>query len=239
MNKWRFIDSGRQTPFFNMALDNFLFNSFSPNNSIPTFRTYRWNKPAISLGRFQDAEKVLNIDNCRKDNVAIVKRITGGGAIFHSPDELTYSLVCAAQFFKADSVKDSYQKITRFLIKAYKALGFSAQYAKNYKKNKKQLGRVSNFCFSGWQDYDILIDAKKIGGNAQKRKRAVIFQHGSIPFKIPANIDDYFLKPINNKNNYLCLSEIGFTDLEKLKKTLVESFKNNLNNTISHAAVSF
>ncbi len=239
MDKWRFIDSGRQAPFFNMALDNFLFNSFSSHNSISTFRIYRWNKPAISLGRFQEAEEILNIKNCRKDNISIVKRITGGGAIYHSPDELTYSLVCAASFFKADSVKDSYRKITRFLIKAYRALGFSAQYARDYKKSKKPLGAVSDFCFSGWQDYDILIAGKKIGGNAQKRKKGVIFQHGSIPFKIPANIDNYFLKPINNKNNYLCLSEINFTDVKKLKKTLVESFKNNLNNTLSHAPVNF
>jgi lipoyl(octanoyl) transferase len=239
MIKWRFLDSGYGDPHWNMAFDKVLLESYLPAESRPVFRIYQWDKPAISLGRFQDAEKILNLDNCRKDNISIVKRITGGGAIYHSQDELTYSLVCAAEFFRADSVKDSYQKITDFILKAYRSLGFFAQYAKDYQESKKQLGAVSDFCFSGWQDYDILIEGKKIGGNAQKRKRAVIFQHGSIPFKIPANIDDYFLKPINNKNNYLCLSEIGFIDLEKLKKTLVESFKNNLNNTISHAPVNF
>lgn len=239
MNKWRFLDTGYGDPHLNMAFDKALFESYSPAESRPVFRVYQWNKPAISLGRFQEAEKILNIKNCRKDNISIVKRITGGGAIYHSRNELTYSLVCAAQFFKAGSVKDSYQKITRFLIKVYRALGFSAQYAKDYKKSKKQLGAVSDFCFAGWQDYDILIDAKKIGGNAQKRKKGVIFQHGSIPFKIPANIDNYFLNPVKNKKDYLCLSEIGFTSLKKLKKVLVESFKNNLNKSINYAPVSF
>jgi hypothetical protein len=55
---------------------------------------------------------------------------------------------------------------------------------------------------------------------------------------MPANIDDYFLKPIQNKKDYLCLSKIGFNNLEKLKKILIESFKNNLNQFINHAAVN-
>ncbi|MFO8053318.1 MAG: lipoate--protein ligase family protein [Candidatus Omnitrophota bacterium] len=238
MQKWRFLDSGYGDPHWNMAFDKSLLESYLSAESKPVFRVYQWDKPAISLGRFQDAEKVLNLKNCRKDNISIVKRITGGGAIYHSCNELTYSLVCAANFFRAGSVKDSYQKITDFILKAYRSLGFFAQYAKDYQKDKKELGAVSDFCFSGWQDYDILIEGKKIGGNAQKRKRAVIFQHGSIPFMIPTNIDDYFLRPIQNKKDYLCLSKLGFTDLDKLKKILVKSFKNNLSQSINHAATS-
>jgi lipoate-protein ligase A len=239
MQSWRFIDSGYGEPDWNMAFDKKLSEEYLPAESKPVFRVYQWSRPAISLGRFQDAKKVLNLKNCRKDNISIVKRITGGGAIYHNRTELTYSLVCAAQFFKAGSVKDSYQKITDFILKAYKSLGFFAQYAKDCQKSKKRLGAVSEFCFSGWQDYDILIERKKIGGNAQKRKRGVIFQHGSIPFTIPANIDDYFLRPIQNKKDYLCLSKIGFNNLEKLKKILIESFKNNLNQFIDHAAVNY
>jgi lipoate-protein ligase A len=239
MQRWRFLDSGYGDPHWNMAFDKTLLESYLPAESSPVFRIYQWNKPAISLGRFQDAEKVLNLDNCYKDNLSIVKRITGGGAIYHNQDELTYSLVCVAELFRTDSVKDSYQKITNFILKTYRSLGFFAQYAKDYQKDKRELGVVSDFCFSGWQDYDILIKGKKIGGNAQKRKRAVIFQHGSIPFTIPTNIDDYFLRPIQNKKDYLCLSEIGFTNLDKLKKVLLESFKSNLNQFINHAAVSF
>lgn len=239
MQKWSFLDSGYGDPHWNMAFDKTLLESYLPEESKPVFRVYQWDKPAISLGRFQDAKEILNLDNCCKDNILIVKRITGGGAIYHSREELTYSLVCAANFFRASSVKESYQKITDFILKTYRSLGFFAQYAKDYQKSKKRLGAVSDFCFSGWQDYDILIEGKKIGGNAQKRKRAVIFQHGSIPFTIPTNIDDYFLKPIPNKKDYLCLSRIGFTDLDKLKKVLLESFKDNLNQTINYAAVSF
>ncbi|MCF7869662.1 MAG: lipoate--protein ligase family protein [Candidatus Omnitrophica bacterium] len=238
MKQWKFIDSGYGDPHWNMAFDKALLESYLPAESRPVFRVYQWSKPAISLGRFQDPEEVLNLDNCRKDNLSIVKRITGGGAIYHNRDELTYSLVCAAKFFPADSVKDSYQKITNFILKTYRSLGFFAQYAKDYQKSKKKLGAVSEFCFSGWQDYDILIEEKKIGGNAQKRKRAVIFQHGSIPFKIPDNIDHYFLNPIPNKKDYLCLAKLRFTDLDKLKKILVQSFKNNINQAIDYATVS-
>src|SRR4030067_1527656 len=58
----------------------------------PVLRTYAWDPPAISIGRYQTTDRIY-YEACRKDGVPVVRRITGGGAIFHD-SEVTYSFVC-------------------------------------------------------------------------------------------------------------------------------------------------
>ncbi len=246
MDKWKFVDSGFGEAAYNMALDEALFRSFSPGSSRPVFRLYRWIKPAISLGRFQ-TDEVLNLEKCKKDNLVVVKRITGGSGLYHSQAELTYSLVCASSFINSASIKESYQKITYFLIKAYRHLGLEAQFAKDAvlsapcvnrragtsaepssaSASAPGVNKRADFCFSDWQEYDILIRGRKIGGNAQRRRRGVIFQHGSIPFELPDNLEGYFLKKENAKSRYLSLSELGVTDFYKFKNVLIDSFESS------------
>ncbi len=227
MIQWRLIDSGFCQPGFNMSLDKALFEDFLSGKSVPTLRLYRWAKPAISLGCFQNPNKVLNLEKCRKDRLEIVKRITGGFGLYHSPRELTYSLVLPADFTGNHSVKDSYQKITHFLIQAYRRLGLAACYAKDYFKSASSQKLKASFCFAQWQEYDILIKNRKIGGNAQKRKKGGIFQHGSIPFELPNNIEKYFLETENIQNKYTSLSELGVVNFHRFKEILIDSFKSS------------
>ncbi|MCF7870588.1 MAG: lipoate--protein ligase family protein [Candidatus Omnitrophica bacterium] len=229
MDKWRFIDSGLTCPYYNMGLDRALFEAFLSDKTMPVFRFYRWRNPALSLGRFQNPKKVLDFNNCRKDNLAVLKRITGGTAIYHWQNELTYSLTCPVASIGSLSVKESYRKITSFLVAAYRRLGLEAQYAKDSALAAPfKIGRPADFCFAGCQEYDILIQGKKIGGNAQKRKKGVIFQHGSIPFKLPKNPGKYLLNKNCGSKKYLSLSELGVTDFYQFKNILINSFENNL-----------
>lgn len=226
MDKWRFIDSGSCEPAYNMRLDQALAD-FYLQQKIPTLRLYRWLQPAISLGCFQEPDEVLDLSRCQRDNLVIIKRPTAGSAIYHSQDELTYSLVFSPDFIGISSVKESYQKITYFLIEAYRRIGLTASYAKDAQAVSLAGGGRAGFCFSQYQDYDILVLGKKLGGNAQKRKRGLIFQHGSIPFKLPDNLKDYFLGKEDIKNQYLSLSELGFFDIESFKNILVNSFQDS------------
>src|SRR4051794_9669315 len=102
---WRLIVSPALSGPANMAIDEALLNSFDPAGSQPVLRLYNWDPPALSLGRFQKAAEVLDLVRCRNERIDIVRRITGGGVIYHA-DELTYSLVCSPdQIPPAASVK--------------------------------------------------------------------------------------------------------------------------------------
>lgn len=166
-----------------MAIDEALLRSFNPALSPPVLRLYGWNPPALSLGRFQKASEVLNLEKCRTDGVAVVRRVTGGGVIYHA-DELTYSLVCApGQIPPASSIKDSFRVLTGFLLAFYRALGLEADYATDVAPEGTRLGERTAFCFAGKESFDILAGGRKIGGNAQRRLKGTIFQHGSIPLQ--------------------------------------------------------
>lgn len=226
-NEWQLIDSGSGSPDYNMRKDNEIFRSLLSGGATPILRLYSWDSPALSLGKFQKPAEILNLRKCKENGVVIVKRITGGSVIYHSPDELTYSLVCHSNFFGRISVKESYRKITSFLIEFYRRIGLEASYAKHWVKQTLSGSKKADFCFSRWQDYDILIKGKKVGGNAQKRNRNVIFQHGSIPFKLPDNLEDYFLSSESSRNKYSSLSDLGIKNFSNLKKILINSFENS------------
>lgn len=178
---WRFIDTGELAGPLNMAVDEALLACFDPNRSRPVFRLYGWSPPAISLGRFQTPGDVLDLSRCEAAGVPVVRRITGGGAIYHA-EELTYSLVCTpCQVPDAVSVKESFRALTRFICRFYGMLGLDALYAVDHFPPGTKLGERTPFCFAGKETYDILVRGKKIGGNAQRRLKNIIFQHGSIP----------------------------------------------------------
>jgi len=178
---WRLITSEPFPGAENMAVDEALLRSFDPDSSPPVLRLYGWEPPALSLGRFQKAEAVLDLERCRADGVTIVRRVTGGGVIYHA-DELTYSIVCApGQIPPASSVKDSFRVLTGFLLSFYRGLGLDPAYAVDAAPAGTALGERTHFCFAGRESFDILVNGGKLGGNAQRRTRGVIFQHGSIP----------------------------------------------------------
>jgi len=164
-----------------MAVDESLLLLFDPATSLPSLRVYGWNPPALSIGRFQDVAGTIDVAACRRGSVPVVRRVTGGGAIYHA-DELTYSIVCTPeQIPPTTSVKDSFRVLTGFLMEFYRALGLDARYAVDVCGAEQVLGVRTPFCFAGRESFDILIDGRKIGGNAQRRSRNTIFQHGSIP----------------------------------------------------------
>ncbi len=185
---WRLILDQKCDGYYNMAVDEAMllgYNSFKT----PTLRVYGWDKPFISLGYNQNPKDILNL----KGEVPFVRRITGGSAILHHK-ELTYSLVCSLEDLNLPkAVKASYRIICSFLRNFYSQVGLKASFANdlNLKSQeiKKNLGKYKNFCFSNWQHFDLLVAGKKIGGNAQRRRKNIIFQHGSIPQEIdPAYI---------------------------------------------------
>ena len=78
---WRLITTSPLSGAENMAIDEALLCSFDPISSQPVLRLYGWNPPTLSLGRFQKAAEVLDLERCTAEGVAVVRRMTGGGVI--------------------------------------------------------------------------------------------------------------------------------------------------------------
>jgi len=146
-------------------------------------RIYGWQGPSITYGISQKPEEYIDLNKCNCDGVQIAQRITGGGVLFHN-HEITYSLVCSKDDIGEDKKTFiSYRQICAFLVYFYKSLGLNACFALEADDFRNK-SLPHQLCSASHEKYDIVIGGKKIGGNAQKRRRQVIFQHGSIPISI-------------------------------------------------------
>jgi len=228
---WRLIDTGPLAGPANMAVDEALLNSFDPASSLPVLRLYGWEPPAFSLGKFQVAEEVLDLPRCRAAGIPVVRRVTGGGVIYHAA-ELTYSIVCAQHHIPdAVSVKGSFRRLCGFLLLAYKQLGLDTSFAVDRHSGHGRLGERTPFCFAGKEEYDLLVGGRKLGGNAQRRLREVVFQHGSIPLENRVAMALPFLRerPAGVEEGTVSLAELGVKlPVDRLKEVVVGAFRESM-----------
>jgi lipoate-protein ligase A len=158
-HRCRLLETGFNDAYFNMGLDEAVLESVSSGLQPPTLRLYGWKPKAISLGYFQGAKEELDIEACSDHGVDIVRRITGGGAVFHD-SELTYSIVIPESHSLAyPSILDSYSLLCMGIIEGLASIGVRSSFA---------------------PINDIVHEGKKISGNAQTRKKHCILQHGTI-----------------------------------------------------------
>lgn len=223
MKEWRFIPTGKHDPHTNMAIDETMFRLYEDGGT-PVFRLYGWEPTGISIGNNQNAGEILHLTQCYTAGIPVVRRITGGSAIYHG-DEITYSLICSRDDLEGvGGVRESYAKLCSFLLLFYEKLGLEASFAGGGRGS----GRLPAFCFSAREIHDIVIGGKKIGGNAQKRKGGLIFQHGSIPFTLDFGTIIHLIRdvPPDIEERTTCLKEqterrLAFPEAEQL---LVSSF---------------
>lgn len=165
--KFRLIDTGYNTAFMNMAIDESLLTS-----KLPVLRFYQWKPAALSIGYFQSV-KDFNFDNLRKHNIDLVRRLTGGSAVLHDK-ELTYSFIID-EANMPKSIVESYKEISNGLLEGLSNLGLKAVMNKYVEK-----GRKSAVCFNDPSWYEIIVNGKKIIGSAQKRVNGKLLQHGAV-----------------------------------------------------------
>ena len=230
MKTWRVIISPETDAYMNMAVDEALLQTYDYNKQMPVLRFYRWNIPAISIGISQRPLEALNMTSIRTGNVSFVRRMTGGEGIYHDA-EITYSLVCSkADLALPDSVRKSFRAITNFILNAYREFGLKPYYAGD--AHGYAHGKAASFCYSTKEHFDVMVEGKKIGGNAQKRKGDIIFQHGTIPLRLnfPA-IKRCFQGELGDIENTItslreaCGMDINFDEgVKKLKSSFCKVF---------------
>ncbi len=151
--------------FANMAIDEAILVSLAIGKSPTTVRLYGWNPSAVSIGKNQKAENEVQLNNCKKLGVSVVRRITGGGTVFHdSKAEITYSLTAKISDLNVKESTDIYLKVYSGLKDALRILGITADFSAGDSRNCPNL----------------TVKSRKISGSAQIRKRDVFLQHGTL-----------------------------------------------------------
>ncbi|PIQ86932.1 MAG: lipoate--protein ligase, partial [Candidatus Omnitrophica bacterium CG11_big_fil_rev_8_21_14_0_20_43_6] len=192
MKLFRLIRSGALGAAKNMELDERIFKRYL-DDGVGVLRLYRWQAPAFTYGFSQDPGNLIDLEACATNGVEVVKRITGGGILFHD-DEITYSFVCGkSDLGEPAGVFVDYPNICRFLMRFYESLGLHPVFALQEPDFKHRCA-PHELCSASYEKYDIVIGKKKIGGNAQKRNRQAVFQHGSLPCRINWDLAAKYLK---------------------------------------------
>lgn len=147
-----------------MALDEVLTNEVSSGRRKPTLRVWEWASPAVVIGRHQSLRNEVDSEAARRHGIEVVRRISGGGAMFIEPgNTITYS-ICAPQSLVADlSFQQSYHLMDSWVIDALAVLGIQASY------------QPLN---------DITSPAGKIAGAAQARRGTAVLHHVTMAYDI-------------------------------------------------------
>ena len=223
---FRLIRSKGASATYNMALDAKIFSRYL-EDGVGVFRLYHWDHPSFTYGISQHPEDELDLGLCISKGVGVAKRMTGGGILLHD-DEITYSFVCGKEDIgEPKNVLISYREICAFLIKFYNSLGLKASFALSQPDFKDKC-MPHSICGASYEKYDIVINGKKIGGNAQKRARQAIFQHGSIPCSVDWNFARGYIRsvPANIASNVTTLSRelTVVPDKQTLETKLIDAF---------------
>ena len=122
IEEWRFLPLETRNGYWNMALDEAILEAVIRHEVHSTLRLFKWNPSTVSIGRNQSLSDEVHIKFAKEKGFNIVRRITGGGAVFHDNlREITYSIVCPMKFLEklnAKNVLEQFEKIEAGIILA-------------------------------------------------------------------------------------------------------------------------
>jgi len=224
METWRYLPFADSSAFENMATDEALLRHAGAAPPVPTLRFFGWDPPAVSLGYFQDAMKEVNLPYCREHGIDVVRRPTGGKAVFHDR-EVTYALVAGENHpLFPRGILGTYRTISSAILRALSKLGVEAEMAADGRPQAPD--GLAAFCFSVPSRYELLVKGRKICGSAQTRSRGVFLQHGSILVDFdPARTAAVLLSPGEKAGQKMREMERAVTSLRGHLKREVSSLE--------------
>ena len=157
---WRLIIN-EGTAEENMALDETLLNLKDKGKISNTLRLYAFVPSAVTIGYSQKINEVVDIKYTEERNIPIVRRITGGGAVYHDQNgEITYSIISDTDDMP-NNIQETFEKVCQGIVYALKEFKLEARFE---------------------PVNDVVANGKKISGSAQIRKKKALLQHGTIMY---------------------------------------------------------
>lgn len=152
----RYIINKSTNPYFNLALDEYAMKNIDVNEDY--FILWQ-NEPSIIIGRNQNAKEQINQDFVDENGIKVARRISGGGAVYHDLGNLNFTFIINTE----DGVAINFKKYVEPIIKALESIGL-----RTYASGRN----------------DILIDGRKISGNAQRYANGRLMHHGTLLFDV-------------------------------------------------------
>ncbi|MRS04884.1 lipoate--protein ligase, partial [bacterium] len=150
-----FVDNlDEHDPAVNLALEEYMLRQSDLHEDLLLFYI---NEPSIIIGRHQNTLEEINRDYVEEHNIHIVRRLSGGGAVYHDLGNLNFSFITD---YQAENFQN-FRKFTEPVVRALSTLGVKAELT----------GRN-----------DIQIDERKVSGNAQYISRGRMVSHGTLLF---------------------------------------------------------
>ncbi|HEV7741756.1 MAG TPA: biotin/lipoate A/B protein ligase family protein [Pseudolysinimonas sp.] len=147
--EWELVHPGPLSPLMHLALDEVLTQEVGDGRRRPTLRFWEWDGPAVVIGSFQSVKNEVDPENAARYGHQVVRRISGGGAMFIEPGgAVTYSIYAPIDLVAGMTFADSYAFFDEWAVQALQGLGIDASYVPLN---------------------DIASPSGKIGGAAQKR----------------------------------------------------------------------
>lgn len=148
-----YIRNDSISPYYNLAFEEYVLKNLKDEES---FILLWQNEPSVIIGRFQNTIAEINTEYIDEKGINVVRRITGGGAVYHDLGNLNFSFIVSDNQRNID-----FRKFTEPVVKALAKMGIKAEHT----------GRN-----------DITIDGKKFSGNAQYHYKDRILHHGTLLF---------------------------------------------------------
>lgn len=153
-----YIENERTNPYWNLALEEYLLK-----NSTQEFFILWQNSPSIIVGRNQNTVAEINAEYVKEHSIPVVRRLTGGGAVFHDLGNLNYTFIVN----DSANARLDFKKYTAPILDVLRRLSVNAELS----------GRN-----------DMTIDDRKFSGNSQYRYRGRLLHHGTLLFS--SNLPD-------------------------------------------------
>lgn len=163
------LESGPQTPEWNMRADEEALSSLIAS-STPILRFYEWSVPSATYGYFLNPDDYFDREGLQKHSLALARRPTGGGVIFHTCD-FAFSVIVPAghPFYSLDPLL-SYHEINSRVLKAIEKGSLSDDFQCS----------PGGFCMAKPTKYDLLLEGRKVGGAAQRKTKKGLLHQGSL-----------------------------------------------------------
>ncbi len=182
----KYIKTNWDNPYYNMAFEKYIMENDKFDEDYLFFYIH---KPSIIVGKHQNTIEEINKKFVDDNNIIVSRRNTGGGAVYHDEENLNFSFI----FRKVKDSTIDFKKFTLPVINALKALGVDATLS----------GRN-----------DILVNEKKVSGNAQCMNKTKVLHHGTLLFNVN----------IENLVNSLNVSQI------KIESKAIKSVRSRVGN---------